>query len=104
MSTTEQPVGLDANIPAHAEALARLSALERSLLDRDPMMKNHLAEIHKQLISFEELTHLLSEEQIGIIMAAQQVHTNKVLVTSGSTTAGKKRAAKTSANFSIADL
>lgn len=90
--------------PAHQLCLQNLAALEQSLLARDPMMKSHLLEIHKQLIGYEELVHLLSDEQIGIIMAAQQLHTNTVLVGSATTKTGKAKAVAASAKLRLEDL
>ena len=96
--------GLNPEIPTHAAALERLQQLEEALLNRDPMMKQHLLEIHKQLIGYEELVHLLSDEQIGIIMAAQQLHTNTVLTSSAATPTGKKRVSAAAAKLTINDL
>jgi hypothetical protein len=90
--------------PQHQQCLARLQLLEDALIARDPMMKTHLLEIHKQMITYEELVHLLTDEQIGIIMAAQQNHTNTVLVGSASTAAGKKKAIAAGAKLTISDL
>lgn len=62
-------------IPEHpklAELLPKLTALEEALLKNDEKMPSHLKEIHKYLIQFEELAHLLTEEQIAGIMEAQQ--------------------------------
>lgn len=99
MSDTATPI-----IPLHAPGnpqydacLTRLAALEEALLSQDPLMKGHLKEIHKLLISHEELVHLLSDEQISQIMAAQQVVTNTslaavVVASSKSPSAGKKAA------------
>lgn len=110
VTTAETPITLTeggsvlASNPHHVAALARLEQLQAALLARDPLMKGHLLEIHKQLIPHAELVHLLTEEQIGIIMAAQQVHTNTVLVGSASGVAGKKKAAAASAKLTLGDL
>lgn len=95
---------LDSSIPTHAAALQRLELLHKALLERDPMMPNHLLEIHKQLITYEELVHLLTDEQIGIIMQAQQQHTNTTLIAATSGAAGKAKAKKAGANLTISDL
>ena len=93
-----------ASNPQHQEALNRIAQLQQALLAKDPMMPQHLKEIHKQLITYEELVHLLRPEDIGIIMAAQQAHTNTTLVSAGTTKAGKAAAVKASAKLTIADL
>lgn len=95
---------LDGSIPVQFEMLDRLSQLEAALLTRDPMMKMHLAAIHKNLIANEELVHLLSDQQVGQIVAAQQVHTNTVLVSEATSKAGKAKAANRTAKLSLDDL
>jgi hypothetical protein len=90
--------------PIHFEVMSRLQQLEEALLTRDPMMKMHLAAIHKSLIAHEELVHLLSDEQIGKIVAAQQVHTGVMLVQEVSSKAGKAKAANRTAKLGLDDL
>ena len=95
---------LDAADPVHFEVLSRLALLEEALLARDPMMKMHLAALHKSLITHEELVHLLSDDQIGQTVAAQQQHTNITLVQEVSSKAGKAKAANRTAKLSLDDL
>lgn|SRR5574341_308567 len=58
--------------PKLVELLPKLDTLEKALLSADPLMSTHLKAIHKELIQYEELAHLLSEEQIAVILEAQQ--------------------------------
>jgi hypothetical protein len=89
--------------PQYDQCLQRLSLLEEALMTKDPEMKKHLAEIHKLLISFEELSHLLTNDEIAKIMAAQQIVTDTVLI--GSTSGSKKASAtKKSTGLSLGDL
>jgi hypothetical protein len=74
--------------------------LETALLAGDPAMKTHLREIHKATIVHEELVHLLSEEDIAIMMTAQQQLTNTVLAVEMK----KKAASKKTASLGMADL
>lgn len=67
MTTTNTPVH-----PKLAELEPKLKALEDALLSADPKMPQHLKEIHKYLIQFEELAHLLTEEQMAVIVDGQQ--------------------------------
>lgn len=69
----------------------RLTALEQALLAQDPQMPTHLKAIHKQLIEFPELVHLLKPEDWGKILQAQQQYTKVKLVEES---AAKKAAAK----------
>lgn len=65
--------------PKLAELLPKLAALEAALLAADPQMPVHLKEIHRYLIQYEELAHLLSEEQIAVILEGQQRRVGIVL-------------------------
>lgn len=58
--------------PKLAELEGKLKTLEEMLLANDPKMGGHLREIHNTLITYEELSHLLSEEQIAVILEGQQ--------------------------------
>lgn len=71
---------------------ALLTQLEQALVDKDPKMPNHLREIHKHLIQFEELSHLLTEEQIGVIITAQAGKLNVVLAEETKKSKGKSSA------------
>jgi hypothetical protein len=90
--------------PQQSAILQRLGVLEAALLAQDPEMPKHLGEIHRLLITHEELTHLLKDEQIAVIMEAQQLQTNTTLVASVTGTAGKKAAAKKAAGITLGDL
>jgi hypothetical protein len=90
--------------PQQDQLLQRLGYVENALLSADPQMKQHLAEIHKLLIGYEELVHLLSEEQIGIIMAAQQKLTNTSLVAAVSAASKKASVAKKAGQLTLGDL
>lgn len=87
--------------PEHQLCLQRLEELQGMLLAKDPAMPGHLAAIHKQLIQFDELVHLLTDEQIGIIMASQQQHSKTVLVGSATTKTGKAAAARATKGITI---
>lgn len=70
--TTEEATALAPKHPKLLELEPKLKALEDALLKVDPQMPFHLKEIHKHLIQYEELAHLLSEDQIAVILEAQQ--------------------------------
>lgn len=71
--------------------LPKLTALEQALLDRDPKMPTHLREIHKSLVQYEELSHLLTEEQIGIIVSAQCQQVSVTLAQETKASKGSKK-------------
>lgn len=91
-------------LPVHpklAELLPKLNALEASLLATDPQMPVHLKEIHKYLLQFEELSHLLSEDQIAIILEGQQ---KKLGVVLAEETKAKAKSGKIKGGVSADDL
>lgn len=94
-STEFQPsTNLDPTNPIHQGFLQRLHDLEVAMLNRDPLMRTHLGEIHKTMINYEEIPNLLTVDEISKIMAAQQQHTNTVLVQTISKAASSKKAPK----------
>lgn len=92
--TTNPTPGTEFPTPAQhpklLELLPKLSALETALLAKDPKMPEHLREIHKYLIQFEELAHLLNEEQIAVILRGNQVQTGVILAAETTKTRGNK--------------
>lgn len=57
-----------------------LASLEKSLLDKDAMMPQHLRNVHSLLISYPETVHLLEDSEIARIIDAAQVHTKTEIV------------------------
>lgn len=94
---------LDLENPIHQQFLQRLTYLENALLTRDPLMKTHLAAIHKTMIEFEELPNLLRPHEIAKIMAAQQAHTNVILAVANAKKS-KAATAKSLKNLTLDDI
>lgn len=67
-----------------ADIMARLdtslASLEASLLAKDPMMPQHLRNIHSVLISYPETVTLLEDNEIARIIDAAEVHTKTEIV------------------------
>lgn len=103
-TATATPAGLDLENPIHLAVKNRLLELESALLARDPMMPRHLAEIHKHMIQHEEIVHLLSNDEIAKIMAAQQHQTNTTLVASVTTTKARSATNKKATGLGMSDL
>lgn len=101
---TPAPLRLDATNAVHFDMLTRLAQLEEALLARDPLMKVHLGAIHKLWTQNEELVHLLSDEEIGKIVAAQQAHTQTSLISEITAKAGNAKAAARASKTTLADL
>jgi hypothetical protein len=57
-----------------------LASLEFTLLAKDPMMPQHLRNVHSLLISYPETVHLLDDAEIARIIDAAQVHTKTEIV------------------------
>lgn len=79
----------------------RLQAIEAALLTADPQLPTHLAAIHGALIQYEELVHLLSDEEIAILIAGQSKHAGTSLIseiTNGSKASVSKRIPKACAD------
>lgn len=70
------------NVPA--DVMDRLAAsllnLETSLLEKDPMMPQHLRNTHSLLITYPESTHLLEDDEIARIIDAAEIHTKTEIV------------------------
>ena len=88
--------------PKLKELMPKLAALEQSLLDADPKMPLHLKEIHKHLIQYEELAHLLTEDQIAVILEGQQKKLGVILA--NETSKIKSGGAKIKGGISADDL
>lgn len=76
--------------PKLKELLPKLDALEQALLAADPKFPTHLKEIHGYLIQFEELAHLLTEQQIAVILEGQQKKLGIILAQETTKTKGAK--------------
>lgn len=57
-----------------------LASLEKSLLEKDAMMPQHLRNVHSLLISYPETVHLLEDAEIARIIEGAQVHTKTEIV------------------------
>lgn len=57
----------------------RIQLLGEKLLEQDPQLPTHLAAIHGALIQYEELVHLLSDDEIKTLIAGQKKHTGTTL-------------------------
>lgn len=77
----------------------RIAEMTAKLHETDPLLPTHLAAIHSSLIQYEELVHLLPDEQIKQLVAGQQKHLGVVLmaeVTGKTRATVSKRIPKTS--------
>jgi hypothetical protein len=75
-----------------------LAALQQSLLDKDPMMPQHLRNTHSLLISYPETVHLLDDAEIASIIDAAEVHTKTEIVKAAAAGKGAGSRKKVSAD------
>jgi hypothetical protein len=59
---------------------AALSSLEKALLEKDPLMKNHLRESHALLVTYPETVVLLKPEEVNTLIRAAEKHTQTQIV------------------------
>lgn len=57
-----------------------LASLEQALIDKDPMMPQHLRNTHSLLISYPETVHLLEDIEIAKLIDAAEIHTKTEIV------------------------
>jgi hypothetical protein len=58
---------------------SRIQDIEAAMLQQDPKLPVHLANIHSSLIKYEELVHLLDDAEIKILIAGTIKHTGNKL-------------------------
>lgn len=72
-------------LPRAEEILGKIRELQAALEKSLPQYESLLAEIHKALSTDDEVVHILSEEDIGTIVAGLKKKTNIVLATAAGT-------------------
>lgn len=97
--TSEQSAGLQPDHPIYV-VCERMTQIEQKMLKNDPEIAGHLKEIWKMLHEYEELAHLLTPEQIGILTRGLQKHTAITLVVED----GKKKSSGKSKKPTVDDL
>jgi hypothetical protein len=77
-----QSVEIDpALVPIRDGVWQRIANLEQAMLKQDPLLAGHCKAIHTELTKYEELVHLLDDDQIRQIIVAQTQVTGTILVT-----------------------
>jgi hypothetical protein len=59
---------------------SHLASLEQALLEKDPMMPQHLRNSHSILISYPETVHLLEDAEIARLIDAAEIHVKTEIV------------------------
>lgn len=81
----------------------RIQQIAEKLTQQDPLLPVHLSAIHGALIQYEELVHLLSDDDIKKLVAGQVRHTG-VQLTSEVTKASKATVSKRIPKTTVDDL
>lgn len=66
--------------PIYLSFYASLDHLRERLHDIDPELPNHMRSLHKNLRTYDELAHLLSDDEIRLILQSEKKHTKIELV------------------------
>lgn len=102
MSNTSTPTTIIPPHPQMAGVLEKIENLRLSLATADPKMPEHLKAIHRTLIQYEELSHLLTEDQIAVVLDGAQRKLGVILA--AETTATKPGKGKGLKNVTAEDL
>ena len=78
---------------------SHLASLEQALLEKDPMMPQHLRNSHSILISYPETAHLLEDSEIAMLIDAAEIHTKTEIIK-----ATVKKATGTRKKVDVSDL
>lgn len=76
--------------------IERITAIENKMMANDPEISTHLKAIWKEMQTYEELAHLLTPEQIGVLMRGMQKHTTIQLVVESTSKGGRGKKNKPS--------
>ena len=79
-----------------------LGDLEAALLNKDPMMPQHLRSSHAILVTYPETVHLLDDSDVARLIDAAEIHTKTEIVKA--VASGKGGGAGSKKKVSIADL
>lgn len=86
----------------------KIALIRENLLKQDPLLPTHLRAIHQSLTQYEELVHLLSEDEIEAIIAGQQKQTGveltKAVTTKSKASVASKLRRSTSSNSAVDEL
>jgi hypothetical protein len=74
--------------------LERMTKIEESMTRADPELPTHLKVILKHMQEYEELAHLLTPQQIGVLMQGFQKHSGIQLVAEAAAKKGGKKGPK----------
>lgn len=89
--------------PIKAQVWQKIEDVKAMMLKNDPQIAGHVKEIHKYLSQFDELVHLLTDEQIRDIVKVQKTLTGQMLI-SKTKTASNASIMKQARQITVDDL
>ncbi len=73
------------------KVIERMSEVEKRLNAADPEISTHMKAIWQQLQEYEDLAHLLTPAQVGVLMKGMQKHTAISLVVESKSSSKKSK-------------
>ena len=70
--------------------MERMEKIQDTMLKNDPELRTHLKAVHTLMKEYEDLPHLLTPEQIGLLMKGMQKYTAISLVVESKSKSSKK--------------
>lgn len=100
IQVTEANKGIVDKIPPTVleDLKMKLASLEKSLLDKDPLMPNHLRESHRLLITYPETVHLLDDEGVAKLIQAAEEYTKTRIISEAAKGKGGGKKSKVDVN------
>lgn len=83
LQSVQQPIEIQ-------QLFAQIAEVKASLLGTNPNLGKALSEIHKMLLSHEELTHMVGDEDWKAIHSAMEKYKQVQVVTNATKNSGKK--------------
>lgn len=77
--TPEQLAALQPDHPIFA-IMERMEKIQDTMTRNDPELATHLKVVHKTLGQYEDLPHILTPEEIGVLMNGFKKHAGMVLI------------------------
>lgn len=93
--TADTPVKVGTELPEASQVIDRINNLQHHMENSIPGYESILHKIHQQLLKDVELTHVLTEEQIGIILRGLKKKKEVIITKEAAKKLGKKSLKKT---------
>jgi len=82
----------------YEKLMQSMQALQAALLEKDPLMPQHLKASHEVLVGYPETVHLLDDAEVAALLQAAQQHKNISIIKAPAKPATSRKVAKLSAD------